>query len=253
MLLTPFSHFMLTSLLFPVASLLFPLRLQLIGNPLPTPTNNRNSRYVFSVMDYIGPGGELFDFIKTGKAQAEGEPYVRELMIQLLQGMQYLHDRYVFHRDISCENVLLCPPISSGMLPVGGGAGAARSLAAAGAGPTAVPRVVIIDLGMCLLMPDAGKCVPSGACGKINYCAEEILANKGELFCLKVACRDEILAHARDSIAIVNQFAVRHNQSVFCSSLHCCPPILCSLSSRHCHPVPPPTYLLNSSIRRSRC
>ncbi|TCD61301.1 Meiosis-specific serine/threonine-protein kinase mek1 [Steccherinum ochraceum] len=57
-------------------------------------------------------GGDLFSYIShyesTGYRLCEGE--AQYIMYQLLQGLEYLHERLISHRDLKPENILLFSP-----------------------------------------------------------------------------------------------------------------------------------------------
>lgn len=61
-------------------------------------------RYVGIVMEYA-QGGELFDRILASKSLKPEE--TRWFFLQLLDGVQHLHQRGVVHRDLKLENLLL--------------------------------------------------------------------------------------------------------------------------------------------------
>lgn len=50
-------------------------------------------------------GGELFSVVESGGAMDELE--CRHWFTQVLAGLSYLQSRYICHRDMSLENVLL--------------------------------------------------------------------------------------------------------------------------------------------------
>ncbi|KAF9916368.1 hypothetical protein BX616_003954 [Lobosporangium transversale] len=58
----------------------------------------------YVVIEYA-KGGELFDIVKK-KGQFT-EPEARLVFQQILQGVKYLHDRGIVHRDLKLENILL--------------------------------------------------------------------------------------------------------------------------------------------------
>ncbi|ETW00835.1 CAMK protein kinase [Aphanomyces invadans] len=107
--------------------------------------------FIYAVLPFCR-GGELFSLVETGGAMDEDE--CRHWFGQVLRGVAYLQSRYICHRDMSLENVLLDGNTSK-----------------------------IIDFGLCVGIPvDANGMTyalpPSGAVGKIFYMPPEIYRNQ---------------------------------------------------------------------------
>ncbi|CAK4742938.1 unnamed protein product [Aphanomyces euteiches] len=107
--------------------------------------------FIYAILPFCR-GGELFSLVETGGALDEDE--CRYWFNQVVRGLSYLQSRYVCHRDMSLENVLLDGNVSK-----------------------------IIDFGLCIGVPvDANGMTyslpPSGAVGKIFYMPPEIYRNQ---------------------------------------------------------------------------
>lgn len=90
----------------------------------------RENGTAYMAMDYV-QGKTLLDIIET-EPDRLGPDEVKQLLIQLLQALAYIHDREILHRDISPDNIL----IDRDNLPVLIDFGAARD------GATRVSRVL---------------------------------------------------------------------------------------------------------------
>ncbi|RLN91016.1 hypothetical protein BBJ28_00007381 [Nothophytophthora sp. Chile5] len=60
--------------------------------------------FIYAVLPFCN-GGELFSVVESGGAMEEAE--CRHWFTQVLAGLSYLQSRYICHRDMSLENVLL--------------------------------------------------------------------------------------------------------------------------------------------------
>lgn len=132
--------------------------LQYIGNDHPNVLGQiaclQDEEYYYSIMKFCD-GGELCSRI-LGVGPV-GECQARSLFLQLLDGLDYLQSKGIFHRDISLENILITSSTS--------------------------PQLMFIDFGMCLRVPlvDDGTfrpyfLPPMPAKGKKSYMAPEIVA-----------------------------------------------------------------------------
>lgn len=68
-----------------------------------------DSDFIYAVLPFCN-GGELFSVVESGGAMDERE--CRHWFTQVLAGLSYLQSRYICHRDMSLENVLLDGDIS---------------------------------------------------------------------------------------------------------------------------------------------
>lgn len=61
------------------------------------------------VMNFC-PGGDLFD-VASNKTNVLTPPLIRRIFTELVSAVRYLHQKYIVHRDIKLENVLLNIPV----------------------------------------------------------------------------------------------------------------------------------------------
>jgi len=102
---------------------------------------------LFIVQEYCA-GGNLSDLIR--KEGGLGETRAKNIFIQLLQAVNYLHKSNIVHRDIKSENVLLKEKNTD--------------------------DVRLLDFGLSRLMPRSGLIMTS--VGTLDYKAPEICQNK---------------------------------------------------------------------------
>jgi len=61
------------------------------------------------VMNFC-PGGDLFD-LASNQAEILTPPLIQRIFAELISAVRYLHQKYIVHRDIKLENVLLNIPV----------------------------------------------------------------------------------------------------------------------------------------------
>ncbi|RDX54582.1 kinase-like protein [Lentinus brumalis] len=66
----------------------------------------RDEHFIYYVMDYC-PGGDLFRAIRKKHAFARNDALVKQVFLQILDGVESLHAKGVFHRDLKPENILV--------------------------------------------------------------------------------------------------------------------------------------------------
>ena len=61
----------------------------------------------YLVMTEIGQAQDLFDYLQTFESKRISEEEALDILHQLLDAVEYLHDEKVVHKDIKLENVLI--------------------------------------------------------------------------------------------------------------------------------------------------
>ncbi|KAK4530461.1 hypothetical protein CCYA_CCYA04G1318 [Cyanidiococcus yangmingshanensis] len=103
--------------------------------------------HLFLVTEYAD-GGELFDYlVKRGSLEPDE---ARHFFRQIIEGVDYCHQRYIVHRDLKPENLLLDKE----------------------------HRIKIADFGMASMLPPGSMLETS--CGSPHYAAPEIIS--GEMY-----------------------------------------------------------------------
>jgi serine/threonine protein kinase len=104
-------------------------------------------KQIHIIMDFVG-GGSLHHFLKKRPGRRLDDQVAKRLIFQVAQGIKYLHDRHIVHRDIKLENLLLDESNT----------------------------VKIIDFGFSTIVPPGKKL--KIFCGTPSYMAPEIVARK---------------------------------------------------------------------------
>lgn len=105
------------------------------------------SKQIYLVMDFVG-GGSMHHFLKKRPGRRLEDQVAKRLFYQVCQGIRYLHDRHVVHRDVKLENLLL----------------------------DEAGTVKIIDFGFSTIVPPGKKL--KIFCGTPSYMSPEIVARK---------------------------------------------------------------------------
>lgn len=119
-------------------------------------------RHIFLIMEHCS-SGELFDYIVAqGRVK---EDQACRIFHQIINGVDYFHQKGIIHRDLKPENLLLCQ-----------NPGAASGSGAASAGSNNDYLLKIVDFGLGNVTKH-GKLLKT-ACGSPCYAAPEMIAGK---------------------------------------------------------------------------
>lgn len=102
--------------------------------------------HVHIVMECV-EGPDLFEYLRANNYRLP-EVQVQRIIHELLQGVSYLHERGIVHRDLKLENIIMSDDTDS-----------------------AVP--VIVDFGLSKIFQPRGKA--TDPFGTLGYCAPEVL------------------------------------------------------------------------------
>jgi protein-serine/threonine kinase len=61
--------------------------------------------YIFIILKYM-EGGDLFDFLELTNHYIE-EKFALKIFKQVVEGVKYLHDLGIIHRDLKIENIMM--------------------------------------------------------------------------------------------------------------------------------------------------
>lgn len=104
-------------------------------------------KQIYLVMEFVG-GGSMHHFLKKRPGRRLEDSVAKRLFYQVCQGIRYLHDRHIVHRDVKLENLLL----------------------------DEAGTVKIIDFGFSTIVPPGKKL--KVFCGTPSYMSPEIVARK---------------------------------------------------------------------------
>ncbi|RUO95298.1 kinase-like domain-containing protein, partial [Jimgerdemannia flammicorona] len=122
--------------------------------------------YLCLLLEYV-PGGELFDLVErmheNDDKEGEGddtdkgmdEATVRRLFLQLVDAVEWLHERNVVHRDLKLENVLVTDRTNP-----------------------STTNLKLTDFGLARVIDPANPTLTT-RCGSEEYAAPEIIKNQG--------------------------------------------------------------------------
>ena len=105
-----------------------------------------NYDYYFMVMEFMG-GKDLFEYLEKRGFKVP-EQRAKEITLQIIKGVQYLHSFSIVHRDLKLENVMMTDDTEK-----------------------AVAKLVDFGLSK-ILGPGEGA---RETCGTLGYCAPEVL------------------------------------------------------------------------------
>jgi len=105
------------------------------------------AKQIYIVMEFVS-GGSLHHYLKKRPGRRLDDQVAKRLFFQVNQGLKYLHDRHVVHRDVKLENLLLDEHNT----------------------------IKIIDFGFSTIVPPGKKL--KVFCGTPSYMAPEIVSRK---------------------------------------------------------------------------
>jgi serine/threonine protein kinase len=116
------------------------------------------------VLDYC-TGPDLFSMVSPGDVIGIHPAIIKQIMLQIVDAVMYLHSLNIAHRDIKLENIMLDSTDNAAILRNGQDAHDVSDLAR-------TPRAMLIDFGLSKQFTELSS---SAKCGSEEYLAPEII------------------------------------------------------------------------------
>ena len=68
--------------------------------------NREHDKFLFLILDYC-PGGDLYNTIISTGIFYQNDRLLKKLFLQILDAVQFVHDKGIFHRDLKPDNILI--------------------------------------------------------------------------------------------------------------------------------------------------
>ena len=120
----------------------------------------KEKQQIVVIMEYLR-GGELYEYWRRFKDRRMPEIEAQEIMLQLVQAVDYCHNRKIIHRDLKFQNVMLEEPIDELPTQENGASGSSNI------------HVKIVDFG--IFGYNSGYFGEKSQAGSLRYMAPEIL------------------------------------------------------------------------------
>lgn len=65
-----------------------------------------DDRFIFLVLDYC-PGGDLYNMVVEREVFCQNDALIKSVFVQLLDAVQSIHDKGIYHRDLKPDNIFV--------------------------------------------------------------------------------------------------------------------------------------------------